>query len=165
MNFKDFNHFLDATKPPTSVMSRLEALKGLKERSDFHPEANTFEHIKIVTERLILTNDIDLIFSGVLHDLFKHDTACINPKNGFITCPGHDIDVADFIQSNKEVNEWIKSFGADPEVVMNLCKDHMRFKQFEEMRDSKKKEFQSRPHWKKLVVLGAADDMLKDFKI
>jgi hypothetical protein len=150
---------------PHDVTFRLEALKGLRERPDFHPEESAFEHIRIVTDRLIETEDPDLILAGCLHDLFKHDTVRINPKNGFPTCPGHDSAVASFIRREKEIQEWIESFGADFETVAALCKDHMRFHQFGQMRRSKQEEFMSRPHWKKLEVLGAADNMLEEFDL
>lgn len=165
MKFMTFLELLQNTNPPHSVMFRLEALKGLRERPDFHPEESAFEHIKIVTERLMQTNDSDLILAGCLHDLFKHDTVKINPKNGFPTCPGHDTEVAKFIWANEEVQEWIKVLGADVDTVANLCKDHMRFHQFPQMKRSKQQEFMSRSHWGKLEFLGAADNMLEEFDI
>lgn len=165
IHFENFNHFLEITNPPISVTDRLEKLKTLRERPDYHPEPNTFEHIRIVTERLMLTDDMDLIFAGCMHDLFKLDTLAINPKTGFPTCPGHDTRVASFIRSNTEVQEWMGRFGADIETVALLCGDHMRFHQFARMKKSKQDEFKSRPHWGKLIYLGAADNMLVDFDV
>jgi hypothetical protein len=162
---KNFFYIIKNTNIPESVSFRLEALKSLRERPDYHPEESTFEHIRIVTERLITTNDPDLITSGILHDIFKHDTARLNPKTGFPTCPGHDIAVASFIRSNNEVKVWIESIGANIETVASLCQDHMRFHQFDKMRKSKQDEFMSRPHWKKLEFLGAADNMIVEFDI
>lgn len=160
-----FESLIDLTNPPDSVTYRLESLKGLRERPDFHPEDSAYEHIKIATERLIPTGDPDLVLAGCLHDLFKHDTVRINPKNGYPTCPGHDTMVADFIMKDEEIQEWIKSLDADVETVANLCRDHMRFHIFGEMRNSKKREFAYRPHWGKLEFLGAADNMLEEFDI
>ncbi len=165
MKFKSFIELLQITRPPHSVVSRLDLLKTLRERPDFHPEASAYEHIKIVTERLIPTEDPDLIMAGALHDLFKYDTVRINPKNGFPTCPGHDTEVAKFILREKDVQEWIETIGANVETVANLCRDHMRFHQFDKMRKVKQDEFMSRPHWDKLEVLGAADNMLAEFDI
>jgi hypothetical protein len=164
-SFENFKQFLEVTNPPSSVTDRLENLKTLRERPDYHPEPNTFEHIRIVTERLMETNDMDLVFAGCMHDLFKLDTLAINPKTGFPTCPGHDTRVASFIRSNNEVQEWMKRFGADVETVAALCGDHMRFHQFAMMKRSKQEEFQSRPHWCKLIYLGAADNMIEEFDI
>jgi hypothetical protein len=113
----------------------------------------------------MLTDDIDLIFAGCMHDLFKLDTLAINPKTGFPTCPGHDTRVASFIRSNTEVQEWMGRFGADTETVALLCGDHMRFHQFARMKKSKQDEFKSRSHWGKLIYLGAADNMLVDFDV
>lgn len=165
MKFIDFKHFLKETNPPTSVMERLEGLKTLKERHDFHPEANAFEHTRIVTERLLPTDDIDLIIAGCLHDLFKLEKASINHKTGLTSSLGHEDVVASFILSDTGVQEWIERCEGDINTVMNLCKDHMRFHRFSEMRKSKQIEFIQRPHWDKLKILGAADDMLKEFKI
>jgi hypothetical protein len=165
MKFTTFLELIETTSPPQSVTSRLEALKGLRERPDFHPEESAFEHIKIVTDRLIPTGDSDLILSGCLHDLFKHDTVRINPKNGYPTCPGHDTEVAKFILASAEVQEWIKSLGGEVNTVADLCRDHMRFHQFDKMRRSKQEEFMSRPHWSKLEILGAADNMLEEFDL
>lgn len=165
MKHINFLHIIENLSVPRSVLDRYEKLKVLRERPDFHPEESAFEHIKIVTDRLILTGDPDLIVAGMLHDLFKCDTAQINPKTGYPTCPGHDVAVASFIRRDEEVQQWISSMGADVQMVQNLCKDHMRFHQFGQMRNVKQKEFMSRPHWKKLEVLGAADNMLKDFDL
>lgn len=165
MKFTTFLELIETTSPPQSVTSRLEALKGLRERPDFHPEESAFEHIKIVTERLIPTGDSDLILAGCLHDLFKHDTVRINPKNGYPTCPGHDTEVAKFILVSVDVQEWIKNLGGEVNTVADLCRDHMRFHQFDKMRRVKQEEFMSRPHWAKLEVLGAADNMLEEFDI
>ena len=159
----DFNHIIKNTSVPISVSSRLKSLKSLRERPDFHPEESAFEHIRIVTSRLIQTGDPDLIISGVLHDLFKHDTARLNTKTGFPTCPGHDTAVASFIREDNEVQAWIQSFGGDIETIASLCQDHMRFHNFIDMKKSKQEEFMSRSHWKKLEFLGAADNMLEEF--
>ena len=165
IDFKNFENFLKNTNTPECVTYRLEKLKSLRERPDYHPEPNTFEHLKIVTERLMLTNDIDLIFAGCLHDLFKLDTLKINPKTGFPTCPDHDIEVAKFILENNDVKEWIKGSGGDIETIASLCRDHMRFHIFDRMKKSKQEEFKSRAHWNKLEYLGAADNMIEEFDI
>jgi hypothetical protein len=165
IEFVDFIDFLEKTSPPESVISRLEKLKSLRERPDYHPEPNTFEHLRIVTERLMLTGDIDLVFAGCLHDLFKLDTLRINEKTGFPTCPNHDTEVAKFILESEEVKEWILRYGGNIKTISSLCKDHMRFHRFDKMKESKQDDFKSRPHWNKLEYLGAADNMIEEFDI
>lgn len=163
--FKDFTDFIIVTLPPDTVISKLWSLKKIKERPDYHPEESAFHHVRIVTERLFVTNDIDLIFAGALHDIFKAKTAKINEKTGYITCPGHDKLAAEFVLDDPDVFEWITKNGGDPKTVSSLCGDHMRFHQFGEMKKSKQREFISRPHWDKLKILGAADNMLVEFDL
>lgn len=149
---------------PLIIQEKLEALKTLRERPDYHPEPNTFEHIRIVTERLMQTGDIDLIIAGLMHDICKLDCVKTNPKTGQPTSPGHDKAAAELVW-NPYVRAWIDSLGADPEMVSALCAQHMRFHQFGKMKESKQRAFQEMPCWNKLVYLGAADNMLEEFNI
>lgn len=163
MEFKDFENFIEVTMPPLSVSLRLENLKNLIERRDYHPEKNAYEHIKTVTERLFQTKDVDLIVAGCLHDLFKLDVQRFNPKTGRMLYAGHEDAVASFIQSDIDVRNWITRCGADPDTVMILCKDHMRFHLLDEMKKKKRMEFMARPFWGKQSILGAADITTKEF--
>ena len=163
MKFKTFIEIIEGSNTPSCVTSRLELLKGLIERKDYHPEDNTYVHVQIVTDRLFQTGDIDLVLAGICHDLFKHDTLELNTRTGLMYSPLHDKAVAEFISVDKDIREWITSLGGDVDTVMNLCKDHMRFHQFGDMKKSKQNEFKTRPHWGKLIYLGAADNMLEEF--
>lgn len=152
---------------PYVVKRKLEQLKFLRERPDFHPEPSAFEHIKIVTERLIPIGNINLIMSGILHDICKFDTVKMNEKTGWPTSPGHDTAAFDLIHSNVEIQSWIHAQGGDLEIVALICKNHMRFHQLGEMRPFKKDA--QIAAWAKdgilhqLEVFGAADNMLVDF--
>lgn len=65
-------------KLPIKFLKKLNLLKELRERPDFHPEKSCFEHIKIVTNRAIKFGDNNLIMAGILHDIHKLDCAKIN---------------------------------------------------------------------------------------
>ena len=97
---------------PQSIVDKLNDLKGMRERPDFHPEESAFIHVKIVTERLIRTGDIDLIIAGIFHDIAKFDTMKINPKTGHPTSPGHDSVGARLVVDH---SNWVASTGADVE--------------------------------------------------
>ena len=58
---------------PHIVKRKLEQLKFLRERPDYHPEPSAFHHIQIVTERLQATENPNLILAGILHDICKLD--------------------------------------------------------------------------------------------
>ena len=164
---KTFEEFVEIL--PYSVKRKLEQLKFLRERPDFHPEKSAYEHIRIVTERLIQTNDVDLIMAGVFHDICKFDTVRENKKTGWPTSPGHDDAAYDFIVENNTNKLFITNYGGDYIKVALICKYHMRFHQLSVMRDQKRlkqiDEWKKMGIWEKLQFMGAADNMLVDFDI
>ena len=154
---------------PHIVKRKLEQLKFLRERPDFHPEPSAFEHIKIVTERLIPTGDMDLIMAGILHDICKFDTVKMNEKTGWPTSPGHDQAAFDLIVNNSDIINWINDKGGFMPRVALICKGHMRFHQLGDMRDAKREaqiaEWKTAEVFDKLQIFGAADNMLEEFDI
>ena len=152
---------------PQIVKDKLEQLKGLRERPDYHPEPSTFHHIEIVTNRLIPTGDMDLILAGILHDICKLDCKTINPKTGQPTSPGHDKAAHDLIHSNREIRQWITDNDSDWRKVAGIVFGHMRFHQLEKMRPFKRdkqiQDWKDQGIYEKLRFHGAADNMLVEF--
>jgi hypothetical protein len=160
-----FQEIIDSA--PHIIKRKLEQLKFLRERPDYHPEESAFKHIQIVTERLMQTGDPDLIMSGILHDIAKFDTVQMNPKTGWPTSPGHDKAAARLIEESDTIGNWIEAFKADPDIVALICGAHMRFHQLGDMkpakRDSQIQSWKDAGIWDKLQFMGAADNMLEDF--
>jgi hypothetical protein len=154
---------------PQIVKDKLEQLKTLRERPDYHPEPSTFHHIEIVTNRLILTANIDLIIAGVLHDICKLDCKTINPKTGHPTSPGHDVAAFDLIMETPSIQSWTRDMGADPRKVAHICLGHMRFHQLGQMRpfkrDTQIQKWTDQGIWEELQIHGAADNMLIEFDL
>lgn len=154
---------------PTLIKRKLVQLKFLRERPDFHPEPSTFEHIKIVTNRLIETGNIDLILSGILHDICKLDVVKENPKTGFPTSPGHEDAAFELIIHNSEIIDWIFQNGGNWNRVAHIVKNHGRIHQLSEMRESKRlkniQEWKELEIWESLQIFGHADDMLQEFDL
>lgn len=148
---------------PHIIKRKLEQLKFLRERPDYHPEPSAYEHIKIVTERLIPTGNRNLIMTGVLHDISKFDTVRMNEKTGWPTSPGHDKAASDLILNNMQVMSWINAFGANPITVASLCEHHMRIHEFHKMRPSKQEAMRQMPIFSDLQIFGRADNMLNEF--
>lgn len=148
---------------PQIILDKLEGLKLLRERPDYHPEPNCYSHIEIVTNRLIQTGNPDLIMAGIFHDIFKKETAKLNPKNGYPTSPGHDKAAADWIKSNTEVQSFIESNGANFQRVAEICMQHMRIKVYDEMNNKKKKAYRLTETFSDLLIFSMADDMLIEF--
>lgn len=154
---------------PLIIQRKLEQLKFLRERPDYHPEPSAFHHIKIVTERLIPTGDMNLILSGILHDIAKFDTVRENPKTGWPTSPGHDDVAFELIHANASIKSWIFHNGGDFETIANICKAHMRFHQLGKMRPHKRDNqiqiWTDQGIFDKLQIFGAADNMLVEFDL
>ena len=147
---------------PQHMFNKLNDLKTLRERPDFHPEPSAFHHIEIVTNRCIEFGDRDLIMAGIFHDIHKLDTMKINPKSGHPTSPGHDSWARKTIQTDPDVRKFITDFGADPDTVAGLCGQHMRMHQLSQMKPTKQKMMMDLPFFDKLAVFATFDDMLVD---
>lgn len=154
---------------PHIILRKLEQLKFLRERPDFHPEPSAFHHIQIVTTRLSLTGNPNLIMAGILHDICKFDTVRENPKTGFPTSPGHDQAAHDLIMQNDQVRAFCINNGANPDIVALICLGHMRFHQLGDMRpakhDAQVQKWKDQGIFDMLQIFGAADNMLVDFDL
>jgi len=154
---------------PLIIQRKLEQLKFLRERPDYHPEPSAFHHIKIVTERLEPTNNPNLILSGILHDICKFDTVEMNPKTGYPRSPGHDDSAFELIVNNMLVRQFCVNNGADLNQVALICKYHMRFHQLGKMKPAKREktieDWIELGIWEDLKIFGAADNMLVDFDL
>ena len=154
---------------PTLVKRKLVQLKFLRERPDFHPESSTFEHIKIVTQRLEQTGNSDLILAGILHDICKLDVVQENQKTGWPTSPGHEDAAFNLIIHNSEIIDWIFQNGGNWNRVAHIVKNHGRIHQLPEMREAKRlkniQEWKELEIWESLQIFGNADNMLQEFNL
>ena len=152
---KSFQEVFD--KLPMKQRDMLLKLKEIRERPDFHPEENAFEHVKIVTERCIETGDNDLILAAIFHDIFKFKLNEISPRTGHPTAPGHEKEAALMVLEN---SDWIKKMGGNAHIVAGICLHHMRIKRFSEMKKSKQWSMMNQPFFLKVAIFTRADNML-----
>lgn len=146
---------------PVELQERLEKLKSNPERLDYHPEGNTYDHIKIVVERLLKTYDSDLIMAGIFHDLGKLETTKPNPKTGQPSAFGHERKSAKLVL---EHSDFIERMGANVDNVYEIVNYHMRIKQMSQMGKKKQDELRVLPTFTKLEIFSRADSMLEEFK-
>ena len=154
---------------PHIIKTKLETLKSMRERPDFHPEPSVFHHIEIVTARLIPSGNPDLILAAILHDICKLDTAKVNEKTGWPTSPGHDRAAYELILNTESIHSWIVQNGGNVSRVMNICLAHMKFHQLKDMRETKREaniqKWKDQGIWHLLQIFGAADNMLVEFDL
>lgn len=170
--FKNFEEIVDVM--PYALRSMIKDLKGLRERSDYHPEESAYEHVKIVTERLLSLSDgylfkWDLVVAGIFHDVGKRIKAKPNNKPalveklGFVppTSPGHDKFGAEMVELYKD---WIlETFDIGCKAAQYICAQHMRIASFPNMKKSKKESYIEDIYFHELCIFHKADDMLFDF--
>ena len=144
---------------PSICKKKLDNLKEYRENPLYHPEENCYEHIRIVTERCILTQNMNLVCAGVLHDICKCDVSEINPLTGYPKSPGHEEQAGLLIERDNQVSKWIETMGANFHIVHYLVTEHMRIKMIKEMRKSKVHRMEIHPWFPMLVVFTNFDSM------
>jgi len=132
MGITDFKSLFK--KMPSDLQKRVYNLKNFGQRIDKHPEGNVLKHTITVVNRSIKEDDIDIAIAAMFHDIGKDETAGIHPKKGHITHFGHEKVSAGLV---KKYRDWIKSVGGNPANVYYIVKNHMRFKQLDNMRIQK----------------------------
>jgi hypothetical protein len=154
----EFNNFEELVNLlPDDLKDLVYKTKSNPENINYHPEGNTYDHTKIVVNRLIPTGDINLILAGLFHDLGKLSTTEINPKTNQPSAHGHEKVSADLVV---KYSKFIRSMSADPDEVYGIVKNHMRIKYYDEMKKSKKAKIDSFPYSQKLRIFANADNML-----
>jgi len=132
MGITDFKSLFK--KMPSDLQKRVYNLKNFGQRIDKHPEGNVLKHTITVVNRSIKEDDIDIAIAAMFHDIGKDETAGIHPKKGHITHFGHEKVSANLV---KKYRNWIESVGGNTANVYYIVKNHMRFKQLDNMRIQK----------------------------
>ena len=117
-------------KMPSELQKRVYNLKNFGQRLDKHPEGNVLKHTIMVVNRSIKDDDIDIAIAAMFHDIGKDETAGIHPKKGHITHFGHEKVSATL---SKKYRNWIESVGGNTANVFYIVKNHMRYKQLDNM--------------------------------
>ncbi len=164
---------------PQNIQMKLKDNIELRENPKHHPEANAFEHIKIVVNRLFDTNNTNLILAGLFHDICKKESAILREitedmtpekkadleeKNNFFLCKDHEKKGVAFALRNVR---FIHQFeGSDLGEILWIVDNHMRVKTVEDMSGSKKKELTENKWFGDLEIFARADRMnlVWDFK-
>ena len=127
-------------KMPSDLQKRVYNLKNYGQRLDKHPEGNVLKHTIMVVNRSIKDGDIDIAIAAMFHDIGKDETAGIHPKKGHITHFGHEKVSASLV---KQYRDWIQSVGGNTANVFYIVKNHMRYKQLDNMKMKKVEKLKS----------------------
>jgi len=140
---------------PKEIKEYIDKCKKTEQSVIWHPEGNVYNHISIVYNRAKKTGDIDLALAAFFHDLGKVDTTKPN-KHGGLSAIGHENVSAKLVE---RYQKWVKDLGANPQRVYYIVKQHMRIKQYNNMRSNKKQALKDHKYFNDLLKFTDFDNM------
>jgi poly(A) polymerase len=144
---------LDASGLLKVILPEVEALKGVEQPPQFHPEGDVFKHTRLMLSLLPDEVSIPLVFSVLLHDIGKPATAKVD-ESGRIRFSGHDKLGAAMTDA---VMHRLRFSRAEIEATVEAVEQHMVFKDVPRMRVARLKRFMARPHFADELELHRVD--------
>jgi len=140
---------------PNGLKEEIDKTKTIEQNPLWHPEIIVYQHIRLVTNRLEnCYHDVNLTLSGFFHDLGKTYTTVLNSKTDSWSSPGHEIISLDIID---KYSNWIKEQGGDVDLIKYIVKNHMRYKEIDEMRIAEQMRFMSEKDFHYVQKFATAD--------
>jgi poly(A) polymerase len=132
---------LDSSGLMRAILPEIEAMKGVLQPEQFHPEGDVFVHTRLMLQFLPEEVSIPLVFAVLFHDVAKPVTATVD-TTGRIRFNEHDRIGA---QMTEAIMRRLRFSGAEIEATVEMVKQHMVFKDAPNMRVAKLKRFMARP--------------------
>ena len=123
------------------LLPEVEALKGCEQPPDFHPEGDVFVHTRLMLSLLPERVSTPLVFSVLFHDIGKPPTFLID-ETGRIRFNGHESISASMTE---KIFSRLRFSNAETEATVVGVKNHMAFKDVQNMRVATLKRFLARP--------------------
>jgi poly(A) polymerase len=135
---------LDASGLLRAVLPEMEALKGCEQPPQFHPEGDVFVHTRLMLSLLPETVTVPLVFSVLLHDIGKPAAQTFDPEaeGGRVRFNGHERIGAEMALG---IMERLRFSRAEIDATVEAVRQHMAFKDVQNMRVAKLKRFMARP--------------------
>src|SRR5216117_255400 len=144
---------LDASGLMRTVLPELEAMKGVLQPEQFHPEGDVFVHTRLMLQYLPEKVSVPLLFAVLFHDVAKPVTATVD-NTGRIRFNDHDRIGA---QMTEAIMRRLRFSGAEIEATVEMVRQHMVFKDAPNMRVAKLKRFMARPTFDEELELHRVD--------
>jgi poly(A) polymerase len=144
---------LDATGLLEQVLREVVKMHGVKQPPQFHPEGDVWVHTMLLLEKLKPGVSATLAWGALLHDVGK--PATFRPpdpkkKGDRIRFDGH-VEVG--VRIAEEVLGRLRFSNEDTEQIVALVKNHMRFGDILQMRESTLKRFLRLPKFDEHLAL------------
>src|SRR5256884_9859735 len=144
---------LDASGLMSAILPELQAMKGVLQPEQFHPEGDVFVHTRLMLSLLPETVSIPLVFAVLFHDVAKPVTARV-AEAGRIRFNEHDRIGAEMTEA---IMRRLRFSRAEIEATVEMVRQHMVFKDAPNMRVAKLKRFMARPTFEEELELHRVD--------
>ena len=132
---------LDASGLLEILLPEVTRMKGCEQPPEFHPEGDVFVHTRLMLSLLPETVSIPLVFSVLFHDIGKPGTFQ-RDETGRIRFNGHESLRA---AMTEKIFERLRFSNAQTDDTVAAVKNHMAFKDVQNMRVATLKRFLARP--------------------
>ena len=144
---------LDSSGLMRAILPELDAMKGVLQPEQFHPEGDVFVHTRLMLLLLPEKVSVQLVFAVLFHDVAKPVTARMD-KTGRIRFNEHDRIGA---QMTEAIMRRLRFSGDEIEATVEMVSQHMVFKDAPKMRVAKLKRFMARPTFEEELELHRVD--------
>ena len=143
---------LDETGLLHELLPEIEAMKGIEQPPQFHPEGDVFVHTLLLLEKLPHPCPATLGWGALLHDVGKPPTFRVAPDR--IRFDGH-VDVG--VKMAEEICRRLRFSNHDTDQILALVKNHMRFAHAMQMSEATFKKFVRMPRFQEHLELHRID--------
>jgi poly(A) polymerase len=133
------------------ILPEVAAMEGVQQPPEFHPEGDVWVHTVLMLERMAPARSFDFALSVLLHDVGKPPTFSVKDRIRF---DNHCQVGADM---SEEICTRLKLSRKQTEKVVELVREHLRFKDVRQMRESKLKRFLRGEHFSDHLELHRLD--------
>lgn len=133
------------------ILPEIEAMKGVEQAKEYHPEGDVFVHTRLLIEKLE-NPSLELALSALFHDVGKPPTFMI--REGKPTFYEHAHIGA---QMTRQIMKRLRFSNGEIETVSEAVENHMKFGDVQKMRSGKLKQFVSRDHFETEMELHRID--------
>jgi tRNA nucleotidyltransferase/poly(A) polymerase len=136
------------------ILPEVEGLKGCEQPEQFHPEGDVFVHTRKMLGLLGPEASGLQTLAVLLHDVGKPFTRSFDATENRIRFNGHDRLGAEMAEN---VMARLRFSRQEIEVVVEAVRNHMIFKDVQQMRPAKLKRFMARPNFNVELELHRVD--------
>jgi len=137
------------------ILPEVDVMYGVDQPPEFHPEGDVFTHTCLVLDKIYENSgglvSPELAMGGLLHDVGKPPTFSVSDRIRF---NGHDKLGAEI---SREICRRLKFSNKQIELIFELVRDHLKFKDVFYMKKSTLKRFIGTPDFEDHMILHLAD--------